>query len=252
MVSLHRRRRLVGLLFCVAVAALLPLLPLRGHAQTSIPSAQTNQQALITAQQASVTVATYCGTCHSARLRTADLVLDQDAIDHVAANGERWEKVVRKLEARSMPPPGAPRPDAASYDALKGYLVTQLDQAAAATPNPGKLPLLHRLTRTEYQNAVRDLLALDALPKEMEYSLLLPPDNASSGFDNLADLLFISPTAMESYLGAAEKISRLAVGDPAAPEMVNIYRIPDERPQTARVDGLPLGTRGGLAGRSHF
>ena len=113
-------------------------------------------------------------------------------------------------------------------------------------------PLLHRLSRTEYQNAVRDLLAVDALPKEMEYSMLLPPDNANSGFDNIADLLFISPTAMESYLGAAEKISRLAVGDPTAPVMVNIFRMPDEQPQTARVDELPYGTRGGLAVRSHF
>src|SRR5438876_800571 len=123
-----------------------------------------------------------------------------------------------------MPPPGAPCPDAASYDALKGYLITQLDQAAAATPNVGKLPLLHRLTRTEYQNAVRDLLALEWLPKEMDYSLLLPPDNTSSGFDNLADLLFVSPANMERYLEAAQKISRLAVGDRTMPAMVNIYR----------------------------
>ena len=160
-------------------------------------------------------------------------MLDQDAVDHVPANAERWEKVIRKLEARSMPPPGAPRPDAATYDALKGYLETELDRAAATAPNAGKLPLLHRLTRTEYQNAVRDLLALDALPKAMEYSMLLPQDNAMSGFDNLADLLFVSPTAMESYLGAAEKISRLAVGDPSAPLMVSTYRMPDEQPQTA-------------------
>ena len=147
---------------------------------------------------------------------------------------------------------GLPRPDAATYDALAGYLETELDRAAAAKPNPGKLPLLHRLSRTEYQNAVRDLLAVEALPKEMDYSLLLPPDNSNSGFDNLADLLFVSPTAMESYLGAAEKISRLAVGDPAAPPMVNIYRVPDEQPQNVRVDGLPFGTRGGLAVRSYF
>src|SRR5438309_8665187 len=246
MVSLNRRRRLVGLLFCVAVAALLPLFALRGHAQTPTPPLQMNQQA-------SATVAKYCATCHSARIQTAGLVLDQEAIDRVPANAERWEKVIRKLEARSMPPPGAPRPDAATYDALKGYLVTQLDQAAAAAPNPGKLPLLHRLTRTEYQNAVRDLLAVEALPKEMDYSLLLPPDNSNSGFDNLADLLFVSPTAMESYLGAAEKISRLAVGDPSAPVMINTYRMPDEEPQTARVDAtLPYGTRGGLAIKSEF
>ena len=246
MVSLNRRRRLVGLLFCVAVAALLPLLALRGHAQTPTPPLQMNQQA-------SATVAKYCATCHSARIQTAGLVLDQEAIDRVPANAERWEKVIRKLEARSMPPPGAPRPDAATYDALKGYLETELDRAAAATPHAGKMPLLHRLTRTEYQNAVRDLLALDALPKEMEYSMLLPQDNAMSGFDNIAELLFVSPTAMESYLGAAEKISRLAVGDPSAPVMVNTYRMPDEEPQTARVDdALPYGTRGGLAIKTQF
>ena len=151
-----------------------------------------------------------------------------------------------------MPPPGAPRPDAVTYDALTTYLETELDRTAAAKPNPGKLPLFHRLTGAEYKNAVRDLLALEALPKEMDYSLLLPQDNSSSGFDNIADLLFISPTAMESYLGAAEKLSRLAIGDPTAPEMVNIYRMPDEQPQGARVEELPVGTRGGLAVRSHF
>src|SRR5262245_29630296 len=109
------------------------------------------------------------------------------------------------------------------------------------------------MTRTEYQNAVRDLLALDALPKEMDYSMLLPPDNAQSGFDNIADLLFVSPTAMESYLGAAEKISRLAVGDLSAPVMFNLHRMPDEQPQTARTDDeLPHGTRGGLLIKSEF
>src|SRR5437763_11426171 len=121
MVRLNRpRHRLVGLLFCIAVAAMLPLLVQRGHAETSTPSLRSNQQAPVTNQQASATVTKYCGTCHNDRIRTAGLVLDQDAFDHVPANADRWEKVVRKLEARSMPPPGAPRPDAATYDALKG------------------------------------------------------------------------------------------------------------------------------------
>ena len=113
---------------------------------------------------------------------------------------------------------------------------------------PGKLPLLHRLSRTEYENAIRDLLALDALPKEMDYSLLLPPDNASSGFDNIADLLFVSPTAMESYLEAARKISRLAIGDPSMPVMVNTYRLSGEHTQDIHVRDLPFGTRGGFGG----
>jgi len=203
-------------------------------------------------QQASAAIGKYCATCHSAQLHTAGLVLDPAAIANVRTDAERWEKVIRKLRSNSMPPAGAPQPDKSTHDSLAKFLETELDRASAAKPNPGKLPLLHRLSRTEYQNAVRDLLALDALPKEMEYSLLLPPDNSSSGFDNIADLMFVSPTAMESYLGAAEKISRLAVGDPSAPVMVNIYRMPDEQPQTTRVDGLPFGTRGGLAVRSHF
>src|SRR3954463_7486251 len=167
--SLKRRVRLAGVPVCVAVAAVAPPLLLRGHAQTSAPPLQTSRQTQADSQQLSATVTKYCGTCHNARIRMAGLVLDQDAVDHVTANAERGEKVIRKLQARSMPPPGAPRPEPAVYDALKGYLETELDRAAAAAPNAGKLPLLHRLTRTEYQNAVRDLLALDALPKEMEY-----------------------------------------------------------------------------------
>ncbi len=203
-------------------------------------------------QQASAAIGKYCATCHSPQLHTADLVLDPAAVAHPQTDAERWEKVVRKLRANSMPPPGAPRPDPASLRALEGLVENELDRAAAAHPNPGKLPLLHRLSRTEYQNAVRDLLGLDAMPKEMDFSLLLPPDNANSGFDNIADLLFISPTAMESYLSAAERISRLAVGDPAFPVMVNQYRMPDEEPQSTRMDGLPPGSRGGLAVRSDF
>ena len=151
-----------------------------------------------------------------------------------------------------MPPAGAPRPDPATYEGVATALETRLDDAASATPHPGTLPLLHRLSRTEYQNAVRDLLAIEALPKEMDYSLLLPADNISSGFDNIADLLFVSPTAMERYLDAARKISRLAMGDPEMPPMVNIHRLHPERWQEARVDELPIGTRGGLAVRSYF
>jgi hypothetical protein len=197
-------------------------------------------------------IAKYCATCHSTQVRTAGLGLDPAAVNHVETGAEQWEKVVGKLRSNSMPPPGAPRPDAATYQSVATFLEAELDRAAAAHPNAGKLPLLHRLSRTEYQNAVRDLLALGPLPQEMDYSLLLPQDNASSGFDNLADLLFISPTAMESYLGTAEKISRLAIGDPAIPEMVNVYRMPDEEQQTSRVEGLPFGTRGGMAIRSQF
>jgi len=194
----------------------------------------------------------YCVTCHNPRLKTADLVLDLGELSNVATNAEVWEKVVRKLRTNAMPPAGAPHPDQATYDATASFLEAELDRAARATPRPGKLPLLHRLSRTEYENAIRDLLAVDALPKELDYDLLLPPDNSSSGFDNIADLLFVSPTTMERYLDAARKISRLAVGDPNAPVMVNRYRLSPEQTQDIRVDALPFGTRGGLGVRSTF
>ena len=171
----------------------------------------------LTGADASATIRKYCATCHSAQLKTGGLVLDPAVAVHPQTQAEIWEKVILKLRARSMPPPGFPRPDAATYAELQRFLESEIDRAALAYSNPGKLPLLHRLTRTEYANSVRDLLALDALPKEMDYSLLLPADNTSSGFDNLADLMFTSPAALESYLGAAEKISRLAVGNPAHP-----------------------------------
>jgi hypothetical protein len=200
----------------------------------------------------SATVTKNCVTCHNDRLKTAGLTLAGLDVEHPSANAETWEKVIRKLRTSAMPPPGAPRPDAATYNALASHLETSIDRDALASPRPGKLALVHRLSRTEYQNAVRDLLAIDTLPKEIDYSLLLPPDNSSSGFDNIADLLFMSPAIMERYLDAAEKISRLAIGDPAAPVMVNRYRLNAEQWQGARVDELPWGTRGGLAVKSHF
>ena len=203
-------------------------------------------------QSAAEVFSQYCLTCHNAKLKTAGLVINPDDSANAAANPEQWEKVIKKLRTNAMPPAGRPRPDAATYNYVATYLETQLDNAADAHPNPGKLPLLHRLSRTEYENAIRDLLAVDALPKEMDYSLLLPPDNSSSGFDNIADLLFVSPTIMERYLDAAHKIARLAVGDPATPVMVNRYRLSPEQPQDSRVDLLPFGTRGGLGVRTDF
>jgi len=218
-------------------AFLLAAFSAAAFAQTVAPSAVFTQ---------------YCVTCHNPRLKTADLVLDVGELPHVAANAEVWEKIVRKLRTKAMPPAGAPHPDPATYDVTASFLEAELDRAALATPRPGKLPLLHRLSRTEYEHAIRDLLAVDALPKELDYDLLLPPDNSSSGFDNIADLLFVSPTTMERYLDAARKISRLAVGDPNAPVMVNRYRLSPEQTQDIRVDALPFGTRGGLGVRSTF
>ena len=192
----------------------------------------------------------YCVTCHNAKLKTGGFVLDPADLERVGEHAEVWEKVVQKLRTQSMPPARMPRPDEATYNSTAAWLETELDRASAEHLEPGKLPLLHRLSRTEYENAIRDLLALDALPKEMDFSLLLPADNASSGFDNIADLLFVSPTAMESYLESARKISRLAIGDPSMPVMVNTYRLSGEHTQDVHVQDLPFGTRGGLGVRT--
>ncbi len=145
-----------------------------------------------------------------------------------------------------------PRPDAATYEKVASFLEKTLDSAAAAHPNPGALPHLHRLTRTEFRFAIRDLLALDNLPKEMDYEQLLPADNVASGFDNLADLLFVSPVVMQSYLSAAQKIGRLAVGDVKMPPMVNIFTLPYQTSQDMPREDLQAGTRGGLAIRMYF
>ena len=158
----------------------------------------------------------------------------------VARSPETWEKVVRKLRAGMMPPSGAPRPERAAIDEFVGRLETSLDQYAAQHPNPGTVGL-HRLNRAEYANAVRDLLALD-----VDVSTLLPSDDSSEGFDNIADALGVSPALLESYVGAATKISRLAVGDPGITPSTNTWRAPGDLSQTTHIEGLPIGTRGGI------
>jgi len=194
----------------------------------------------------------YCVTCHNERLKTAGLVLDPTAVARPGDDAETWEKVLRQLRAGTMPPPGGPRPPPVFYANAAAYLGRELEANAAARPDPGTLPLAHRLTRTEYGNAIRDLLALPNLPRELDYATLLPADNASSGFDNLADTLFVSPASMERYLAAARKISRVAVGDPAMAALVNTHVTPVRQPQEARNEALPFGTRGGLAIDGYF
>jgi len=194
----------------------------------------------------------YCVGCHNATVKAGGQVFDQTFVTQIGNHGELFEKMIHQLRNKTMPPVGAPRPDAATYNKVASYLENELDKLAVAKPNPGDMPNLHRLTRTEYKNAVRDVLGLDNLPKEMDFTLLLPADNAASGFDNLSDLLFVSPANMERYLDAATKISRLAVGDPQIPVMVNVHRTPLEGPQNSRVDGLPFGTRGGMAIKIYF
>jgi hypothetical protein len=186
------------------------------------------------------TINQYCVTCHSARLKSGDLVLEN--VDPTAAgtNPVLWEKVIRKVGAGVMPPQGARRPDAATLHALVRSLEASLDDAAAARPDPGR-PLLHRLNRAEYRNAIRDLLALD-----VDVATLLPPDDSAYGFDNISDVLGVSPSLQERYLAAAGRISRLAVGDPSMRPGSDTYRVPQDLSQNQHVEGLPFGTVGGL------
>jgi len=189
----------------------------------------------------------YCITCHNEKLRTADLLLDKADVENPGASAEIWEKVVRKLRARAMPPAGMPRPDEATYNSFRAHLETALDRAAAASPNPGR-PSAHRLNRAEYANAIRDLLAL-----EVDSAALLPPDEAYFGFDNNGEVLTVSPVLMERYMLAAGKISRLAVGNPAIRPGAEEYKVSQSLMQDDRQsEDLPFGSRGGIAIRHYF
>ncbi len=187
------------------------------------------------------TVQRHCVRCHNDRAMTGNLSLEGADPNDVSIDAEVWEKVVRKLRAGAMPPAGAPRPDDAVYDGLRAHLETELDQLAEDRPDPGRTATFRRLNRTEYQNAIRDLLAL-----EIDVTELLPRDDVAFGFDNV-NAGGLSPTLMERYLTAAQKTSRLAVGSrtPAAGSRVVV--LPADRTQEDHVDGLPFGTRGGTA-----
>jgi Protein of unknown function (DUF1552)/Protein of unknown function (DUF1592)/Protein of unknown function (DUF1587)/Protein of unknown function (DUF1595)/Planctomycete cytochrome C len=182
----------------------------------------------------------YCVSCHDETEKKGGLALDTVALQDVARNPDVWEKVVRKLRARQMPPVGRKdRPDEAIYDAVIASLETTLDRAAAAKPNPGRTATIRRLTRTEYQNAIRDLLAL-----EIDVTSLLPADESSYGFDNVT-VGDLSPTLLDRYVSAAEKISRLALGRPSRSPGGDTIRLRPDLTQEEHLDGLPLGTRGG-------
>jgi len=188
----------------------------------------------------------YCVTCHNDKLRTGGLSLQAANLTDVPRNAETWEKAIRKLRVGAMPPQGMPRPDKSALDGLAAYLETSLDSAAAARPNPGRATM-HRLNRAEYANSIRDLLALD-----IDATALLPPDDESSGFDNIADVLRVSPSLMERYLSASWNISRLALGNTAIVPATATYRVRPDLSQDQHVDGLPLGTRGGMLVRHTF
>jgi hypothetical protein len=188
----------------------------------------------------------YCFTCHNEKLKTGGLELDKLDLANVGPNAESWEKAIRKVRAGMMPPASAKRPDRPVLDGLAASLETALDRAAAAHPNPGRAPL-HRMNRVEYANAIRDLLAVDVDP-----ATLLPADDSSNGFDNIADVLGVSPALLERYVSAAAKISRLAVGDTDISPLATTYTVKGDLSQTSTIEGLPLGTRGGTVIRHNF
>src|SRR3989454_3426948 len=185
----------------------------------------------------------YCSTCHSDKAKAAGMdsarKIDFDRLDiaDVSRDAETWERVVRKLRAGMMPPSGIRRPDRETYKGLIAWLENELDRNAVTyTPSPG----LHRLNRTEYANVLKDLLDLDIDPAKY-----LPSDDSTHGFDNIAGALGVSSTLVEAYVSAAQKISRLAIGEAATPSLT-VYRTPEDTSQDYHIEGLPFGTRGGM------
>jgi mono/diheme cytochrome c family protein len=220
---------------CFAAAVLLVLVGLtRVETQTPAASVQTS------ASPAQGVIDRYCATCHNPRTKAGGLAFDMFPVADASGAPQTWEKVIRKLRTGMMPPSGAPRPDRATLDGLAATVESALDRAAAAAPNPGA-PALHRLNRTEYGNAIRDLLDLP-----IDAAKLLPGDDSSEGFDNQASVLGVSPALMQAYVTAAAKISRLAVGDPTISPDITTYVAPRGLSQAEHREGLPLGTRGGL------
>ncbi len=211
-------------------------------------------QHLVPAASASITPATgaaseralldqYCVPCHNQRLKTAGLMLDQLDLASLHDHAEIWEKVVRKLRAGMMPPSGMRRPDAAVMESMISFFEKELDRDAVPNLTP---PGMHRLNRTEYTNAIRDVLAL-----QVDATKFLPPDDSTHGFDNIAGALTLSPALMEAYLSAAGKISRLAIGDVSAPTQA-VFEVPADTAQNYHIEGLPFGTRGGILIKYQF
>jgi uncharacterized protein DUF1592/uncharacterized protein DUF1588/uncharacterized protein DUF1587/uncharacterized protein DUF1585/uncharacterized protein DUF1595/cytochrome c len=187
----------------------------------------------------------YCVTCHNDRLKTANLSLQRLDLTKAAEQAEVWEKVIRKLRAGVMPPPDMPRPPLADYEALRDWLENEIDRVAPTRTAAGSV-VLHRLNRTEYGNAIRDLLDL-----QIDATTLLPPDDSAHGFDNIAGSLTISPTLLESYATAAARIARMSIGSWKSPVEAT-YLAASDASQNQRLDGMPFGTRGGIVARHTF
>ena len=247
-----RRSILKAVVMCAGLATVVAATGSPSAAGPQAPSPATPTQQ-VSPSSASTSperalVNRYCVSCHNERLKTAGLMLDNVNIDDLGSGAAVWEKVVRKLRAGRMPPKGRPRPGKGTNDAFVAWLETGLDRAAAAAPNPGRL-VPHRLNRVEYTNAIRDLLHL-----EIDGTSLLPADDAGFGFDNIGDVLTITPALLERYLIAAQRISRLAMGDPTIPPAIEQYQTPylTLRQGERMSEELPFGSRGGTVVRHTF
>ena len=218
------RRSIAALVVCGSVATLWGA-TIAGWAQPTSPGTPDLQTVL----------QTYCIGCHNQRLRTAGVAFDSVDLAQPAGNPELWERVIAKLRAGSMPPPGRPRPAPAIYPALASALEADIDRAWASRPRAGRLSAVHRLNRTEYNNAIRDLFALDAAAVDVRP--LLPGDETADGsFDNFADSLSISPVHLERYLSVARQITRLVTGVRPATSSVARFEIPLHVVQDERQD----------------
>jgi mono/diheme cytochrome c family protein len=224
-----------------AIAGLLAL-----SASTAVFAADSSSSAVRAEPTTAALLEKHCFECHDSSMKKGDLSLEGIAGNDPATNPALWERVFKKLNHRQMPPVGEERPDEATYRQLVSHLGTSLDRAAAAQPNPGRTDTFRRLTRTEYQNAIRDLLAL-----EIDATALLPNDEPSHGFDNVT-VGNLSPTLLDRYVSAAQKIARLAVGTPRKTPGGETFRVAPDVTQEDHVDGLPIGTRGGAMFRYIF
>ena len=224
---------------CVAITfALLGYTPQAApQSEPSRPAGEATPQRALLDQ--------YCVTCHNDRLKRANLSLEKLDLTKLADNPQLWEKVIRKLRAGVMPPPGVRRPEPSQYVALTEFLENEIDRKAMVKINSGTT-ILHRLNRAEYANAIRDLLDL-----EIDPATLLPADESSRGFDNIAGSLALSPPLLESYATAAGKIARMAVGFWKTPT-VSTYVLPSDTTQDYHIEGMTFGTRGGIVVRHVF
>jgi mono/diheme cytochrome c family protein len=226
----------------VAVCASISGSPEPAQTASSAPAPAASAQTVAPSQPRTFAplINTYCVGCHNQRVKTAGIAFDNADLNDVSKDAELWEKAARKLRGGMMPPPGARRPESAVVETFVSALEKDLDAAAARNPNPGRVAL-HRLNRAEYASAIEDLLGI-----HVDASALLPKDDEADGFDNVASVLSVSPSFLDQYISAARVVTARALGNPAARPGSATYRPARGTDQAVRVDGLPLGTRGGL------